>query len=246
MNEKMISQTQDFPVPVRIVIESRKSARIALRKNQIILRIPKGMNVQQKNKVAQELLEWAHKTIQEKNLYIPSDSETFKSGSSISVMGQPYTIAHHFIPGNKGSVHISKNQEKITITLPIHISNDEDAKKEWTQELLIKGFNQFFLPEIKRRVHELNKLYFNAEIGRISLRHTTSRWGSCSSEGSISLSTKLLLVPPVICDYVIIHELAHRFEMNHSDRFWALVEKAMPDYKIHLQWLKTEGQKLEF
>lgn len=246
MNEKVLSLTQNFPVPVRIVIEARKSARIALRNKQIILRIPKGMNIQQKNKVAQELLEWANKTIQEKNLYSPADPEVFNPGTSISVMGQNYTIAHHFVPGNRGSVHISKNQEKITISLPIHISNEEETKKEWIQQLLIKGFNQYFLSEITRRVQELNRLYFNAELGKITLRYTTSRWGSCSSEGSISLSTKLLLVPPVVCDYVIIHELAHRFEMNHSERFWALVENAMPDYRVHLQWLKTEGSKLEF
>ena len=97
-----------------------------------------------------------------------------------------------------------------------------------------------------RRVGELNKLHFQADVGKVSLRYTISRWGSCSTSGAISLSTKLLLTPPEVCDYVIIHELAHRFEMNHSHRFWALVEKAMPEYQQHRNWLKTHGRHIDF
>lgn len=245
MNEKILAQTQNFPVPVRIVIESRKSARIALRKSQIILRIPKGMNLKQKSQVAEELLEWANKTIQEKKLYEPEDLEIFKDGGKISILGSDYLIQHALISGNKGFIHISKSNSLIKISIPIHLSKEEELRKTAIKELLIKGFNQYFLPDIKKRVHELNKTHFQAEIAKVKLRYTTSRWGSCSSEGSISLSTKLLLVPSIVCDYVIIHELAHRFEMNHSEDFWALVEHAMPDYKVHLNWLKTHGNQVD-
>lgn len=245
MNEKILAQTQNFPVPVRIVIESRKSARIALRKSQIILRIPKEMNMQQKNQVAAELLEWANKTIQDKNLYVTNELEIFKDGGKISILGSDYLINHTLISGDKGFIHISRSNNLIKISIPIHISLDPELKNLVIKQLLIKGFNQYFLPDIKKRVHDLNKQHFNAEIGKVKLRYTTSRWGSCSSEGSISLSTKLLLTPPIVCDYVIIHEIAHRFEMNHSERFWALVENAMPDYKEHLAWLKTHGQQVD-
>lgn len=245
MNEKVLAQTQNFPVPVRIVIESRKSARIALRKSQIILRIPKGMNMQQKNQVASELLDWANKTIQEKNLYISNELEIFKDGGKISVLGSNYLIQHALISGDKGFIHISRSNSLIKISIPIHISQDFELKKVAIKQLLVKGFNQYFLPNIKKRVHELNKQHFNAEIAKVKLRYTSSRWGSCSSEGSISLSTKLLLVPPIVCDYVIIHEIAHRFEMNHSENFWALVEHAMPDYKEHLNWLKSHGNQID-
>jgi hypothetical protein len=244
MTEKVLDMIKDFPVEVKIVIENRRAARIALRKKQIILRIPKGMNVQQRNKATQELLEWAKNTIEGKQLYVHTQSEHFITGNSIHVLGQEYEIERHFIPGNHTKIHISRPQKKIKISLPIHLSDDVEEMHEWSQKVLIKGFNQYFLADIQKQVHDLNHQYFQAEIGKISLRHTSSRWGSCSSSGSISLSTKLLLVPTKVCEYVIIHELAHRFEMNHSDKFWAHVEKAMPDYKKHLKWLKTEGSKL--
>jgi len=245
MSNKESITTPSFPVPLRIVIEARRSARVALLKKQIILRIPKAMGATQRKKVTSELLGWAEKTIKEKNLYPPVNPDQFEQGKTITVMGKPFTIVHQYVPGNSSAVHLGSSGE-IRLKLPIHLSQDSEAKRALAQKLLIAGFNKLFLPDMQKRVMELNREHFNAEIGRISLRYTTSRWGSCSSEGSISLSTKLLLVPPIVCDYVIIHELAHRFEMNHSHRFWALVEHAMPDYKTHLQWLKTEGSRLAF
>lgn len=245
MDKKVIALTQNLPVPVRIVIETRRAARISLRKKQIILRLPKKMNAEAKYKVAAELLEWANKTITNKNLYLNVNNNPFKEGTAIEILGHPYTIEHQPVPGNSTSMLISTANNKVVFHIPIHLSNEEgEQKKKLIEGVFIKGLNQFFIHEIRRRVHELNRLHFNADIDKISLRYTTSRWGSCSSNGNISLSTKLLLVPPIVCDYVIIHELAHRFEMNHSKDFWNLVEQAMPNYKKHILWLKEEGASL--
>ena len=78
------------------------------------------------------------------------------------------------------------------------------------------------------------------------MKYNHSNWGSCSSKGNINLSTRLLFAPDDVIDYVIIHELAHRIEMNHSPRFWKLVSDAMPDYKEKEKWLKVHGGKLGF
>ncbi|MCO5230273.1 MAG: M48 family metallopeptidase [Chitinophagales bacterium] len=243
MNQKTLLAIQDLPVPVKIIIETRSSARIALRKKQIIIRIPKGMSAAQRDKSTLELIEWAKKTIAEKDLYSASPTHHFETGSKIEILGQSYNIEQQFVSGNRAAMRFAQ-QNQIKFQLPIHLSNNKEELHQHIQNLFIKGLNKYFLTTIQKRVHELNRLHFQADIGKISLRYTTSRWGSCSSNGTISLSTRLLLVPQIVCDYVIIHELAHRFEMNHSERFWALVEKAMPDYKRHLHWLKTESRDL--
>ena len=80
--------------------------------------------------------------------------------------------------------------------------------------------------------------------GRITIRNQKTRWGSCSSKGNLNFNCLLMLAPPEVLDYVIVHELCHRKEMNHSPRFWAEVAKIDPDYKKHEKWLKTEGTKL--
>ena len=78
-------------------------------------------------------------------------------------------------------------------------------------------------------------------FGRIAIKNTKTRWGSCSSLGNLNFHWKLVLMPPAILDYVVVHELAHRKEMNHSPCFWAEVEKVLPDYRERRKWLKDHG-----
>ena len=80
--------------------------------------------------------------------------------------------------------------------------------------------------------------------GRITICNQKTRWGSCSARGNLNFNCLLMLAPPEVLDYVIVHELCHRKEMNHSPRFWSEVAKVIPDYKNHEKWLKTEGTRL--
>ena len=80
--------------------------------------------------------------------------------------------------------------------------------------------------------------------GRISVRSQRSKWGSCSSEGNLSFNCLLLLAPEAVLDYVVVHELCHRLEMNHSPRFWQQVGRVCPRYAEARRWLKTNGGAL--
>ena len=80
--------------------------------------------------------------------------------------------------------------------------------------------------------------------GRISVRTQHSRWGSCSSKGNLNFNALLALVPEEVLDYVVVHELCHRKVMSHAPAFWAEVERILPDYRIHRQWLKQHGPAL--
>lgn len=80
--------------------------------------------------------------------------------------------------------------------------------------------------------------------GRITLRDTRSRWGSCSSAGDLMYSWRLIMAPPAVLDYVAAHEVAHLQHMDHSDRFWGAVEKLFPDHKACRAWLRTHGNTL--
>lgn len=78
----------------------------------------------------------------------------------------------------------------------------------------------------------------------ISLRFQRTRWGSCSSKGNLNFNCLLALVPPDVLDYVVVHELCHLKEMNHSQRFWEEVRSVMPDYEQSKRWLKENGNAL--
>ena len=99
------------------------------------------------------------------------------------------------------------------------------------------------LKDIPERVKKYAPLV-GVSYGRITIRNQRSRWGSCSSKGNLNFNCLLMLAPPEHRDYVVVHELCHRKEMNHSDRFWKIVAKEMPDYQWSVRWLKEYGDNV--
>jgi predicted metal-dependent hydrolase len=79
---------------------------------------------------------------------------------------------------------------------------------------------------------------------RLSIRDTRSRWGSCSSQGTLMYSWRLIMAPPAVLDYVAAHEVAHLVEMNHQPAFWNVVAGICPDYATHRAWLRAHGDSL--
>ena len=80
--------------------------------------------------------------------------------------------------------------------------------------------------------------------GRISIREQKTRWGSCSAKKNLNFNWKLMLAPPDVLDYVVVHELCHLIHLDHSPAFWALVGSVLPDYRARRRWLKEHGDEL--
>ena len=99
--------------------------------------------------------------------------------------------------------------------------------------------------EQARRVLTEKTAYFaklmGVTYGRISIRGQKTRWGSCSAKGNLNYNWKLMLCPEEVQDYVVVHELAHRREMNHSKAFYRIVEEILPDYRERMRWLKDHA-----
>ncbi|OGJ38873.1 MAG: hypothetical protein A2383_02640 [Candidatus Pacebacteria bacterium RIFOXYB1_FULL_39_46] len=90
------------------------------------------------------------------------------------------------------------------------------------------------------KIHQLAKK-MKMSFKKITLRAQTTRWGSCSSRGSLNFNWRLVHFPPAVIDYVIVHELAHLQHMDHSKAFWQFVEQFAPDYRLQRGWLKRQG-----
>lgn len=99
-----------------------------------------------------------------------------------------------------------------------------------------------------RNVFEQKTAYYarimGVSYGRIAIRDQKTRWGSCSSDGNLNFNWRLIMAPAGVLDYVVVHELAHRKEMNHSKAFWSVVEETMPDYRKYRNWLEDNGRVL--
>ncbi len=126
-------------------------------------------------------------------------------------------------------------QDKCVVA-PVHDS-EESLKTTLNRWLRTQAAEQL-TPVFTRMCTEMS---IKAE--RLNWREASSRWGSCAATGSIMLNWRLIHAPPEVARYVIIHELAHRKHMNHSDRFWSFVEQFDPAYKLHRGWLKRNGHR---
>lgn len=96
---------------------------------------------------------------------------------------------------------------------------------------------------VENRLSVINKFY-NFKINRIAIKNTKSRWGSCSSKGNLNFNYKIIYLKPKLADYLIVHELCHLGELNHSKRFWNLVAKIIPDYVTINKELRRTSIKL--
>jgi predicted metal-dependent hydrolase len=106
-----------------------------------------------------------------------------------------------------------------------------------------KHLRKLAAKELPARVMELAALH-GIQVSRVSVRNQKSRWGSCSRKGTISLNWRLIQTPEFVRDYIILHELAHRRQMNHSVKFWQEVERLCPDYLTAERWIKAHSKLL--
>lgn len=108
-------------------------------------------------------------------------------------------------------------------------------------------FTEWYREQARAVISERVKLYaarHGFKYRKIRVTSARTRWGSCSSMGNLNFTWRLVMAPPEVIDYVVVHELAHLRVNNHSKEFWKQVERIMPDYKQRLKWLKENGQKL--
>ncbi|AZB62600.1 MULTISPECIES: M48 family metallopeptidase [Cereibacter] len=148
-------------------------------------------------------------------------------GSVLPLEGRPLTVR----PGSGRSVRVTDDSLLVPgdpASVPLRLAT---FLKAMARERLAAACD--------RHARSLGRPY-----ARLTLRDTRSRWGSCTQDGCLMFSWRLILAPPPILDYVAAHEVAHLAQMNHSPAFWAEVARLDPDYALHRAWLRRQGQAL--
>lgn len=127
----------------------------------------------------------------------------------------------------------------------------EKQREKLAARAQVEKLSEEELAELKKRARRVflsRCAYYAPVVGvryeRVSIRSQRSKWGSCSGKGNLNFNCLLLLAPPEVLDYVVVHELCHRLEMNHSPRFWAEVQRVLPDYASARKWLRQNGESL--
>ncbi len=158
--------------------------------------------------------------------------EALAAGDQALLLGVPYPVIINGINLNGGNLSFDGSR---FILSPCAAASGKDSLRSWYQQTASS-----FLPDRVSVYEEI--MGCNSRSVRIS--RARSRWGSCSADNRIALSWRLMMAPPAVIDYVVVHELAHIREKNHSPRFWSLVGNICPDYRNQRRWLRIEGNGL--
>ncbi|WP_235292897.1 M48 family metallopeptidase [Portibacter lacus] len=237
-------QVDDLDVPVKIYKERRNSIRASLGKKHAILRLPLFLNKKEEKAQIDRFYLWLKdKILIEDRFRKRFETKSIHDGHQFTLYDRTFTVK--LVESNNVG-HSGKYLGDDTIQIKLAKDADGTSAYREISVLISRVVAKVYLPIITRRVFAINDQYFNKNIKSVRLKYNTSNWGSCSSSSNINLSTRLLFAPIEVQDYVIIHELAHLIEMNHSHRFWKIVSDIMPDYKNAEKWLKVNGHECDF
>ena len=223
-NSKTIpTNTEEIKIG-NLIRSNRRSVSLEIRgKGELIVRAPLKLDHSCILDIVRKKAEWIKEKQQHmKTREFPADSEKYFLGQKLNVIT---------IPGEKASVSFDENN--FFITVPPHRTVQALLSRWYKKKTL-----EIVLPRTVRFAKELGR-----EFTKISISTASRRWGSCNKKGNITFSFRLIMLPLEVIDYIIIHELAHLVELNHSKRFWAAVEKMMPEYEQHEKWLKHNGYR---
>ncbi len=217
---------------------------------EIHIKVPMDIDRNEGDRIFRLLLEKARKRIEKgpgvrrRRSAYESISLRIENNSDLEIMGHRLRI--EIRENYSGShVHVRLMGNVIAIDVPEGISREH--REHGIKEVAVWAISRYFVPVVRKKLDELNALHFNESFNNISIRPKLSNWGSCSgSKRNININFRLLLAPNDVIDYVLLHELAHLREPNHSVRFWGLVEKEMPGYKAQVRWLRENGHTLGY
>ena len=227
--------------PVRIFFEARKNSSASIGKSSINIRIPLSLNREEQFRSIMKMKQWAKESIQ-KNPPRKEAIKKYEDGEKLSVGNKEYLLSIKYKQKKSSSARFIKD----VISLKISSGIPKERQQAHISTLLSRIIARQRLPELERKLHQLNKEHFQAKLNKIFFKNLHSRWGSCSEVGNINISTRLLFAPEDVLEYVCIHELAHLLEFNHSERFWSLISKVMPNYYEKEAWLKQRGENMTF
>lgn len=219
-------------LPLRIV-ENDRARRLTLRIDAggrgLRITVPPGISAREVDRFLHRHQGWL-----EQRLAKVPDRPQVRPGIKIPLRGVPHTIVHE--PAKRGTVSMAMSESGPLLTV------------HGDRLHLPRRIADFLKREAKREIEALVDKHC-AAVGRrakaIRFRDTTSRWGSCTSDGALSFSWRIMMAPPAVINYLVAHEVAHLKEMNHGPKFWKLCEELCPDSDRCKAWLKRNGGALQ-
>jgi len=215
----------------KIIRSKRRTVSIEVHpRGEVIVRAPKRASKQDINDFIEDKIQWIKKTLLRfKNHFPKIEEKKFITDEQFLYLGNSYPLQ---IVDDNHNPFVFDEHFKVTTTA-----------QPQAKQLFTTWYQQKAHEILQERISHFAPL-LAVNYQRMRLSNATKRWGSCSAKGSINFNWRLVMAPLPVIDYVVVHELAHLREMNHSSRFWQLVGSILPDYAEQRAWLQKFGEIL--
>jgi predicted metal-dependent hydrolase len=226
----------DKTITYKIERKNRKTLGIKITNSrEIIVSSPLHLSDEKVEEIIRGKANWIIEKLKTIKTLNPDKSSNLEI---LKFLGQEYKLNIYESAGSTIKVIFNKSEFQVFVPRSL-----KDNRNEYTREALDKWYRiqaKGILED--RTIYYAEKLMVKPK--RIVIKDQKTRWGSCSSKGNINYNYRIVMAPVNIIDYLVVHELCHLIELNHSQRFWNLVEGILPNYKESLAWLKHNGSGL--
>lgn len=234
---EITTQIQGKALTYQIRVSQRaRRLRITVSENGVTVTLPKGSTRRDAEVFLQQNAEWLSIQLARVESNRKKASQPALPRDVILLRGRPTQIVTVVEPARKSRALLENTGDRLKIHLPAGAENSKGQVVE-------KGLRSMARIEIEREVVVQSRL-MRLSPASVTIRDQRTRWGSCSTNGTLSFNWRLVMAPPEILRYVVVHELSHMREPNHSAAFWKVVAQYYPDYREARAWLKKNGALL--
>ena len=227
----------DFQVEV-LRTRRKKTVAIKIVDGRVKVMAPKRLSQKKIDEFIFRKASWINEKLRIQSEFVPAKVREYISGESFAYLGKNYQLTLT----QNGSDEIKLSQGQFVLGI------DKDFSDEQRTSFVKQQLVSWYQSHAEQRLNEKIEHYaaiVGVEPRSVIVKAYKARWGSCSIYGDISFNWKIIIAPHQVVDYVVVHELCHMHQHNHSRKFWQCVEAVMPDYRECRQWLKDNQRYLD-
>ena len=216
--------------------DRRRSAEINIEAGQVIVTVPSSISDIRLNQLIKSRTSWIKSRLKiQTSIPVPKEKE-FVNGESISYLGRNYRIKI-----TQGNPEVLLKNGYLNIKIPKSVTEVE--KRKTVRNLIVNWYETHALRGITKKISRFQQI-FGVKPTSVTIKDFKTKWASCGLNGDLTFNWRILMAPNRVVDYVVAHELAHLIKHNHSEEFWKVLKKVIPDHEQDKDWLKNNAVRL--